>query len=89
MKLQEIEKILVEGNLDLAYESLESYLEKNPNNSEAWYLLGTIYRRQESWGDAINAYNKAKLIDPEGPAAAAIESINNILGFVNTDLMNP
>jgi hypothetical protein len=41
------------------------------------------------WGDAINAYNKAKLIDPAGPAAAAVESIYDILRFVNADLMNP
>ena len=38
---------------------------------------------------AINAYNRAKLIEPEGPAAAAIESIYDIIRFVNTDLMNP
>ena len=46
-------------------------------------------RRHELWGDAINAYNRAKLIEPEGPAAAAIESIYDIIRFVNTDLMNP
>ena len=33
--------------------------------------------------------NKAKLLDPDGPADAAIESIYNIIRFVNKDLMNP
>jgi cytochrome c-type biogenesis protein CcmH/NrfG len=64
-------------------------LKKDPGCAHAWYLLGGIYRRQQLWGDAINAYNKAKLIEPGGPADAAIESIYDIIRFVNTDLMNP
>ena len=40
-------------------------------------------------GDAINAYNKAKMIDPTGPAATAIEAIYEILNYRNTDMMNP
>jgi cytochrome c-type biogenesis protein CcmH/NrfG len=64
-------------------------LDKEPGNSHAWYLLGGIYRRQQLWGEAINAYNKAKMIEPNGPAAVAIESIYEILNFRNTDLMNP
>ena len=29
------------------------------------------------------------MIEPDGPADAAIESIYDIIRFVNTDLMNP
>jgi len=29
------------------------------------------------------------MIDPDGPAAVAIEAIYEILNFRNTDLMNP
>lgn len=87
--LLEIEKILAQGKLEEAYIALNEILEKEPQNSKGWYLLGGIYRRQQLWGDAINAYNKAKMIDPDGPADAAIESIYDIIRFVNTDLMNP
>lgn len=87
--LTEIERIIARGKLDEARDELSELLEKEPQNDSAWYLLGGIYRRKELWGDAINAYNKAKLINPEGPAAAAVESIYDILSFVNTDLMNP
>ncbi|MEG0518191.1 MAG: tetratricopeptide repeat protein [Bacteroidales bacterium] len=85
----EIEALLREGKVDMAYNQLLLLLEKEPENSYAWYLLGGIYRKQQLWGEAINAYNKAKMIDPEGPAATAIESIYEILNFTNTDLMNP
>lgn len=87
--ITEIEKLVAAGHLDDARDELERLLASEPENSQAWFLLGGIYRRHELWGDAINAYNKAKLIDPEGPAAAAIESIYDILHFVNVDLMNP
>jgi Tetratricopeptide repeat. len=85
----EIEALLREGKSSEAYTQLVALLENDPKNARGWYLLGGIYRGQQLWGDAINAYNKAKLIDPEGPAATAIESIYEILNFINTDLMNP
>ena len=76
--ITEIEKLIAAGRLDDARDEIERLLVLEPQNSQAWL-----------WGDAINAYNRAKLIDPEGPAAAAIESIYDIIRFVNTDLMNP
>ncbi len=85
----EIEALLREGKVEEAYSQLNALLESEPKNTYGWYLLGGIYRRQQLWGEAINAYNKAKMIDPDGPAAVAIESIYEILNFRNTDLMNP
>ncbi len=87
--LVEIENILSKGKIEEAFHKLEEFLEENPKSSKAWYLLGGMYRRQELWGEAINAYNKSKMLDPQGPAAAAIESVYDVLRFVNTDLMNP
>jgi Putative Zn-dependent protease, contains TPR repeats len=83
------EQLLREGKISEAYELLLEIVKKSPDNAQAWYLLGGIYRRQQLWGDAINAYNKAKMIEPDGPADAAIESIYDIIRFVNADLMNP
>ena len=85
----EIEALLREGELDEAYTQLNTLLENNPKDSYGWYLLGGIYRRQQLWGEAINAYTKAKMIDPQGPAAVAIEAIYEILNFRNMDMMNP
>ncbi|MBR3291413.1 MAG: tetratricopeptide repeat protein [Bacteroidales bacterium] len=87
--LLEIEALLRAGELEGAHQSLREFVKREPDNPQGWYLLGNIYRRQQLWGDAINALGKAKQLDPEGPADAAIESIYNILRFVNKDLMNP
>jgi cytochrome c-type biogenesis protein CcmH/NrfG len=87
--LIEIEKTLSQGGIEKAFTELTDFLKVNPDNAKGWYLLGGIYRRQQLWGEAINAYNKAKMIEPDGPADAAIESIYDIIRFVNTDLMNP
>ena len=88
-RLIEIEKILAAGRVQEATEPVLALLQNEPENAGAWYLLGGIYRREQLWGEAINAYNRAKMIEPEGPAAAAIESIYDIIRFVNKDLMNP
>ena len=89
LSLADIEKLLRDNRLEEAYQSLLDFVRRESSEPQGWYLLGTLYRRQQLWGDAINALNKAKLLDPDGPADAAIESIYNIIRFVNKDLMNP
>ncbi|MBQ2243346.1 MAG: tetratricopeptide repeat protein [Bacteroidales bacterium] len=87
--LVNIEKTLAEGRVEEAFIALQDFLKAEPNSAKGWYLLGGIYRRQQMWGEAINSYGKAKMIEPDGPADAAIESIYDIIRFVNKDLMNP
>lgn len=87
--LSDIEALLRAGELEEAHQSLREFVKREPDNPQGWYMLGNLYRRQQLWGDAINNLNKAKLLDPDGPADAAIESIYNIIRFVNKDLMNP
>ena len=89
LTLTEIEALLRAGELEEANQSLQDFVKAEPANPQGWYMLGNLYRRQQLWGDAINMLNKAKLLDPDGPADAAIESIYNIIRFVNKDLMNP
>ena len=89
LTLTEIEALLRAGQLEEAHDSLRDFVKREPDDPQGWYMLGNLYRRQQLWGDAINTLNKAKLLDPDGPADAAIESIYNIIRFVNRDLMNP
>ena len=89
LNLSDIEALLRAGELEEAHQSLRDFVKREPDSPQGWYMLGNLYRRQQLWGDAINALNRAKLLDPDGPADAAIESIYNIIRFVNKDLMNP
>ncbi|MFA6770978.1 MAG: tetratricopeptide repeat protein [Bacteroidales bacterium] len=87
--LMEIEQTLRKESVQKAHAELEVFLQKEPDNAEAWYLMGGILRREQNWGEAINALNRAKFLDPAGPAAHAIEHIYEILSYRNRDLMNP
>ncbi len=70
-------------------EELEAYV-KGPGAAEqrAWYKLGGLYRQQERWGDALNAYAKCMEFGVHTAAREASESIRSILGCRFTDWMN-
>ena len=64
------------------------------NSAAELIKLGDSLRRENKFGEAINAYNAAA--DSEDAtdeirtkARVAIELIQEINGFVNVDLMNP
>lgn len=64
------------------------------NSAAELIKLGDCLRRENKFGEAINAYNAAA--DSEDAtdeirtkARVAIELIQEINGFVNVDLMNP
>lgn len=59
-----------------------------------WLDLGLAFMREARFGDAVNALMQAARTPGASEevvktAMAAIEVINDINGFVNTDLMNP
>ncbi len=87
--LSEIERALASGgDLNDIYDALQVMLKVEPDNSAVWYLLGGVFRRKQQWQDAISAYNRAKMLDPEGPADAAIESIYDMIRFSGNELVS-
>ncbi|MDR0420084.1 MAG: tetratricopeptide repeat protein [Prevotellaceae bacterium] len=68
---------------------LNEHIAKNPTDDNAYYLRGNIYRKMNMFGDALNDYHKALELNPQSQAAIAIEILNEILAFRNTDLLNP
>ena len=55
IKLESIEKILVEGRIDEAIRLLEEYITSAPEPSDrAYYLLGNAHRKKGDWQLAIN-----------------------------------
>lgn len=57
--------------------------------AEALYRRGNELRKQQQWADAINAYEQAAALDPQSPAVAAKQMLNDILAFRCNDYYNP
>jgi cytochrome c-type biogenesis protein CcmH/NrfG len=68
---------------------LNEHIVQNPADDNAYYLRGNIYRKMNLFGDALNDYHRALELNPQSEAAIAIEILNEILAFRNTDLLNP
>lgn len=74
--------------------SLSEYENRRAGAAVEWLDLGLAFMRESRFGEAINALrNAAEAHDASAEvrskALAAIEVIDDINGFVNTDLMNP
>ena len=57
--------------------------------AQAYYLRGNAYRQQGNMRQAMNSYLEAMELEPDGPAAQAYRTIQEILDFYNHDLYNP
>ncbi len=57
--------------------------------AEQYYLRGNKLRRQGEWAAAMNEYLQARELDPDGPATVALEMLQQIMNYRNTDLLNP
>ncbi len=84
---------------------MDNILNKKPGSAAEWCDLGSLYRREGKFGEAVNAFRKAAAIASEeaesgvisieerdaicSRAEASVELIARITGFVNKDLMNP
>ncbi len=55
----------------------------------AYYLRGNAYRQQGDMRQAMNSYLASMELDPDGPAAQAYRTIQEILNFYDHDLYNP
>lgn len=50
-----------------AYAEVQKYIDKNPNDTRYYILLGNLYLQDEKNKEALAAFNKAKAIDPTNP----------------------
>lgn len=57
--------------------------------AEEFYQQGNRYRQQENWQMALNCYLQAIELDPQSPAVAAKQMVEDILSFYNKDAYNP
>ena len=58
-------------------------------SAEEYYQKGNEARRQGLWHEAINCYMEAIRLDPDSPAVAAKQMLDDIMSFYCKDMYNP
>ena len=86
--LMKIKQMIQEDELNTALSYLNDLIQCQPDNDEAYYLLGNIYRKQGNWQMALNNYLEAIERNPDSPAVHARQMLMDILEFYNKDMYN-
>lgn len=83
-----IKQLINENKTDEAIRLLNEYIEKYPENDEAYFLLGNAYRKLGEIRLALNSYLTAIELNPDSPAKTAYDAQIRILDFYNKDMYN-
>ena len=87
-QLRKAEEAYKKGNLDEVLAILDD--EKFQGNPRAMFLKGETFYEMQKWGDALNCFLVCSEKEPSNDNSKTyIEMIRNILGFRNTDFLNP
>lgn len=87
---EKVEQLLAAHKADEAIALLEEWQKGGGTMDDTlYYLLGNAWRKKGNWQQAINNYLEALKLNPDSPAAGALEIANDILAFYNKDLYNP
>lgn len=84
-----INGLLARDRADEAIALLDNYRKEGGKMDDSlFYLLGNAWRKKGNWQMAMNNYLEAVHLNPESPAAQALEIANEILAFFNKDMYN-
>lgn len=92
MTITEIKQLLTDSKSDdviAAVDQIVSGCGDRALLAQAYYLRGNAYRQQGDMRQAMNSYLESMELDPDGPAAQAYRTIQEILNFYDHDLYNP
>lgn len=86
---ERIRQLLQEDRPDEAIALLDRWrADGGTMDAGLFYLLGNAWRKKGDWQLAINNYLEAVHLDPDSPAAGALDIANEILAFYNKDMYN-
>ena len=86
---RKVRTLLEEHRPDEAIAALEQFrADGGKMDDTLFYLLGNAWRNKGNWQMAMNAYLEAVALNPESPAAQALDIANEILAFYNKDMYN-
>lgn len=69
--------------------ALAAQIESDAANADLYYRRGRLYWKLDRRGEAISDYERAVALDPQSPAAAALEMSRGIMDYFNPDMLNP
>ncbi len=90
--ISEIKKMLDDSRPDEVVASVDELAASQADSdvlAQAYYLRGNAYRQKGDMRMAMNSYLEAMELQPDGPAAQAYRTIQEILNFYDHDLYNP
>ena len=90
--LEEIRQLLVESRSAEVLAAVDALVSRGGDRqvlAQAYYLRGNACRQQGDMRGAMNSYLESIDLDPDGPAAQAYRTIQEILNFYDHDLYNP
>ena len=89
MMKERIQALLDGNRADEAIDLVEKFrTEGGAMDDTLFYLLGNAHRKKGNWQMAINNYLEAIHLNPDSPAARALEIANDILDFYHKDMYN-
>ena len=84
-----VRTLLEQDKADEVISALENYRAGGGRMDDVlFYLLGNAWRKKGNWQMAMNNYLEAVHLNPESPAAQALDIANEILAFYNKDMYN-
>lgn len=81
--------LISENRLEEALQVLDALLTESPDDDSLLFVRGKVRWRLGDRQGATGDYAKASIINPESPAAKALEHARDIADFFNPDLYNP
>lgn len=86
MEIRDIEKLIAAGDFARAEAEINAGI---ADEAQQWYLRGRIAWKKGDKTAALACYERGADLDPDGPAAIALEQTRDIMDFFNKDLYNP
>ena len=84
----EVDKFIDEGRYDDALALLDGVLNEVAD-SDLFYRRGRLLWKLGRKTDAMSDYGRAVEIDPQSPAATALDMAREVMNFYNKDMYNP
>ncbi len=87
--MQNLEELISNGKIEEAVAQLNHLINTGNADDCTYFTLGKLLWRLGRRSEAMDAYNEALSLNPDSPAAVAIEQGKAIFDFFNPDLLNP